>query len=221
MNSRGEPPVDMEGAIPAAVDAHDGFDAQEKGSEARVEEDLVNTVNNWQLCPNTGGRSTDAMPGTPNFVEGGASGGAVLEVTPLAMKFMEDTARVLVGERQASSGPHSSDMIPVLRGLSNLHDSDVSMSDSVLGKRTAEENEVQGEKLDLSLALDYGVAVGGQPKKGKTGGAAKSQPKEKTTKDVEDAAQGTPTTRTRRKIATGHAATSNLTRSMVWSRQAK
>jgi hypothetical protein len=26
MNSRGEPPVDMEGAIPAAVDAHDGFD---------------------------------------------------------------------------------------------------------------------------------------------------------------------------------------------------
>jgi hypothetical protein len=98
---KGESLVDIEGAIPAAVDAHDGFDVQEKGSEARVEEDLVNTVNNWQLCPNKGGRGTDAMPGAPNFVEGGASGGAVLEVAPLAMKFMEDTARVLVGEWQA------------------------------------------------------------------------------------------------------------------------
>jgi hypothetical protein len=76
-------------------------------------------------------------------------------------------------------------------------------------------------KYKMFLALDYGVAVGGQPKKGKTGGAAKMQPKERTTKDSEDAARGTPATRTRRKIATGHEASSNLTRSMVWSRQAK
>jgi hypothetical protein len=97
----------------------------------------------------------------------------------------------------------------------------MSPPDLVLGKRTVEENEVQGEKLDLSLALDYGVAVGGQPKKGKTGGAAKTQPKEKMTKDSEDAARGTPATMTRRKIATGHEASGNLTRSMAWSRQAK
>jgi hypothetical protein len=80
---------------------------------------------------------------------------------------MQNAARTFSGDKQASSGPHSSDMIPPIRGLAYTQHSDVSMSaaDSVLGKRTAEENEVQGGKLDLSLALNYDAGAGGQPKK--------------------------------------------------------
>jgi hypothetical protein len=54
-------------------------------------------------------------------------------------------------------------MIPPLRGLSNLQVSfglvqDVNMyqADTILGKRAAEEEEVQGGRLDLTLGLNYG-----------------------------------------------------------------
>ncbi|KAM0886067.1 hypothetical protein ACQ4PT_029942 [Festuca glaucescens] len=59
-------------------------------------------------------------------------------------------------------GPRPNDMIPALQGLSNMQVSfgsmsDVSMptADTVLGKRAAEEQEVQGQRLELSLGLNY------------------------------------------------------------------
>jgi hypothetical protein len=209
--------------IPPAVDAYDGFDTQETGAEAMVEDNLVSTVNNLQLQLGSKRGAADPMPGAPNFVEGGVSNAAVLEVTPLAMQFMQNAARTFSGDKQASSGPHSSDMIPPIRGLAYTQDSDVSMSapNSVLGKRTAEENEVQGGKLDLSLALNYDAGTGGQPKKGKTGGGQRQKPEAREMKDMGTRQEDVVMTRTRRKIATGHAATDNLTRSRTWSRQAQ
>jgi hypothetical protein len=67
-------------------------------------------------------------------------------------------------------------MIPALRGLSNLQVSfgsatDVTMiaADTILGKRPAgEEDEVQGQCLDLSLGLNYGSgAPGGSNQRGR------------------------------------------------------
>jgi hypothetical protein len=209
--------------IPPVVDAYDGFDTHETGADTMVEDNLANTVNNLQLQLGSKGGAADPMPGTPNFVTGGASNVPVLEVAPLAMQFMQGAAKTISGENQASSGPHSSDMIPPIRGLAYMQDSDVSMSapDSVLGKRTAEENEVQGGKLDLSLALNYDAGAGGQPKKGKTGGGHRQKPEAKEMKDMGTRPEEGVTTRTRRKIATGHAAADNLTRSRTWSRQAQ
>jgi hypothetical protein len=209
--------------IPPTVDAYDGFDTHERGTEAMVEDNLINTVNKLQLQLGSKNDAADPMPGEPNVVEGGASNGAVLEGTPLAMQFMQNAARTFSGDKQATSGPHSSDMIPAIRGLAYVQDSDVSMSaaDSVLGKRTAEENEVQGGKLDLSLGLNYDAGGGGQPKKGKIGGGQRQKPEAREMKDMGARPEDVVMTRTRRKIATGHAATDNLTRSRAWSRQAQ
>jgi hypothetical protein len=67
------------------------------------------------------------------------------------------------GSKSGSFGPRSSDMIPPMRGLSNLQvsfgsDGDVVMTsaDRVLVKRAADDEEVQGGRLDLTLGLDYG-----------------------------------------------------------------
>jgi hypothetical protein len=63
---------------------------------------------------------------------------------------------------RSSLGPHLSDMIPPMKNLSTLQVSfgsaDVHMTDSILGKRAAEEEEVQGARLELSLGLNYGDA---------------------------------------------------------------
>lgn len=81
------------------------------------------------------------------------------------------------GNRTSQSfGPRPSDMIPALQGLSSMQVSfgsvnDITMhpADSVLGKRAADEQEVQGEQLDLSLGMAHGKkASGGTPKKGRT-----------------------------------------------------
>jgi hypothetical protein len=73
-------------------------------------------------------------------------------------------------------GPTPSDMIPALRGLSSLQvsfgsASDVVMTpgDTILGKRGAcDEEEVEGQRLDLSLGLDYGKGSSRAiPKKGR------------------------------------------------------
>jgi hypothetical protein len=67
------------------------------------------------------------------------------------------------GSKSGSSRPRSSDMIPPMRGLSNLQvssgsDGDVVMTpvDRVLGKRVVDDEEVQGGRLDLTLGLKYG-----------------------------------------------------------------
>jgi hypothetical protein len=87
-------------------------------------------------------------------------------------------------------------------------------ADSVLGKRTAgEEEEVQGQHLDLSLGLNYGDApAGGQLKRGKT------------RKEVRNHKAG-PTMGTRggqtRMKATGHVSSVKKANPHVWLRPEK
>ena len=72
-------------------------------------------------------------------------------------------------------GPGIDDMVPAIRDLSNATVSlssatDIHMpaADSVLGKRTADE-EVQGGQLDLTLALNSANKERGMQKKGRVG----------------------------------------------------
>jgi hypothetical protein len=116
-------------------------------------------------------------------------------------------------------GPRASDMIPALQGLSSLQVSFGSVSDTVmapadtiLGKRAAEEAEVQGERLELSLGLDYaGHEAGTPPKKGKTRGTQ--------VKPAETSKPQKVYTRAKSMAATGHKPSGKLTRPNVWSRQ--
>jgi hypothetical protein len=73
------------------------------------------------------------------------------------------------GSKSGSFGPRSSDMIPPMRGLSNLQvsfgsDGDVVMTSAerVLGKRAAEDEEVQGG--GLTSPLDWTMVVTGSGK---------------------------------------------------------
>jgi hypothetical protein len=116
-------------------------------------------------------------------------------------------------------GPRPSDMIPALQGLSNLQVSfgsvnDISMpaADTVLGKRGAEDHEVQGERLELSLGLDYGGEKNtGTSRKGTAQDVGKKQPGRREVEMVYK--------RNRKMAPTGHTVTGNLTRPNVWSRQ--
>ncbi|KAM0874926.1 hypothetical protein ACQ4PT_037120 [Festuca glaucescens] len=157
--------------VPVAVDAYDGFEEGERRTEDAVEIALVNTVNNMNLKLNKekedrarvkAGRRTDEMPGAPMFVQGSGSRTVEVVLTPETMKFMKETSPNASGSHSNQSGPHSSDKIPPLRGLSQLEasqgsGSDVSMTvaDMVLGKRMAGDDDVPEQRLDLSLALNY------------------------------------------------------------------
>jgi hypothetical protein len=155
-------------------------------------------------------------------VEGGGSGTVNIQIALKAMRFMQEAPLAAFWHQGSSFGPHSSDMIPIIRGLAQLDGSngsstDVTMTaaaDSILGKRLAEENEVQGEKLVLSLGLDYGAPVGGTQKRGKTGADDGQRNKKEA---VVDSVAG----RTRRRITTGHTTSDNLTRPNGGARQAK
>jgi hypothetical protein len=111
-------------------------------------------------------------------------------------------------------------MIPGLQGLSNLQVSFGSMSDTsmlpadtILGKRGAEEQEVQGGHLELSLGLDYkGKEDGGKPKKGKTEGQEKGHAERRHTEVMY-------IRRSKKLTATGHTPTGTLTRPNGGSRQ--
>jgi hypothetical protein len=135
------------------------------------------------------------------------------------MQRMHARHNSMVGGSNWERGPRPSDMIPALQGLSSLQVSfgsvnDVSMTpaDTILGKRGAEEQEVQGGRLELSLGLDYGgTKAGGTPKKGKTQGADQGQPE---TRNIDMFYR-----RNRKGAATGHTPTGKLTRPNVWSRQ--
>jgi hypothetical protein len=116
-------------------------------------------------------------------------------------------------------GPRASDMIPALQGLSSLQvsfgstsDTVMAPADTILGKRVAEEAEVQGERLELSLGLDYaGHEAGTPPKKGKTRGTQ--------VKPAETSKPQKVYTRAKSMAATGHKPSGKLTRPNVWSRQ--
>jgi hypothetical protein len=206
--------------IPAAVDACDGFEANEFRTGADVETALANTVLNMQLKLNQedAARGDQAMPGAPNFVQGSGSGGmhisdsTQVQLAPGTMEILNAT-KLDAGLEKAMSGPRSSDMIPAIRGLSAMEfsqgsGSDVSMSngDSILGKRAAGETEKHERRLDLSLALNVGSPLGGKPKRGRRGVGAKGQGENK------DAGLDAVARRTRKKAATGLGAPGNLTR---------
>jgi hypothetical protein len=89
---------------------------------------------------------------------------------------------------------------------------DVHMTESILGKRAAEEEEVQGERLELSLGLNYGgaskPAVSEMGDRDRLGGQAANQEKK--------------ACETKQKIVkTGHTNTGKKARPHVWSRQAQ
>jgi hypothetical protein len=133
----------------------------------------------------------------------------------------QSQAHQVLKERQMSQsfGPRQSDMISALQGMSSLQVSfgsvnDVSMlaADTVLGKRAADEEEVQGEQLDLSLGMNYGQKKsGGTPKKGRV-----------QEQGMEPAGQRPVArvyTRNKNQAPSGHKPNGNLTRPNVWSRQ--
>jgi hypothetical protein len=215
--------------IPPPVDAHDGFEGEERRAGQEEEADLANTVNRLQLNLSKGteqGATAAAGLDGPNgeaiFEKGGGSGKTEVALAPNAMQIMQ----TVLGQVQDSrgSGPHSSDMIPPLRGLSHIglsqnSGSDVSMSeaDSILGKRMAAEKgaaEASEQKLDLSLALNYAPGGGKQKKVRKAACTAVAGEQKETSEDNVAA-------RTRRKIATGHVAPGTLTRSNGGPRQEK
>jgi hypothetical protein len=135
----------------------------------------------------------------------------------------QSQAHQVLKERQMSQsfGPRQSDMISALQGLSSLQVSfgsvnDVSMqaADTVLGKRAADEEEVQGEQLDLSLGMNYGQKKsGGTPKKGRM--------QEQGTEPAGQRPVARVYTRNKNQAPSGHKPTGHLTRPNVWSRQAQ
>jgi hypothetical protein len=221
---------DVAADIPPAVDAQDGFEEEERRTGEEEEAALANTVNKLQLklSKSTGDgvgavQGVDVLEGEAMHGQGGGSGKTEVVLAPNAIQIMQS----MLGPDQGSrgSGPHSSDMIPPMRGLSQIglsqnSGSDVSMTeaDSILGKRMAAEDcaaEAPGQKLDLSLALNYSVPSGGKPKKGRKAGATAGAGEQKEPSEDSVAA------RTRRKIATGHVAPGTLTRSNGGPRQEK
>jgi hypothetical protein len=92
------------------------------------------------------------------------------------------TASMASGGRSWHSGPRASDMIPALQGLSSLQvsfgsaDTMMVHADTILGKRSAEEKELQGERRESPDELDYmGREAGTPPKKGKVQGTPRTQ----------------------------------------------
>ncbi|KAK1626172.1 hypothetical protein QYE76_000487 [Lolium multiflorum] len=213
--------------IPVAVDANDGFEEQERRTGEEIERDLANTVHNLQLkqCTNKEVGKQDRspiatveVPGSRPATQGIGCSKEEVRLAPNAMQIMQNLTPITSNSRGTPSGPNSSDMIPPLRGLSQLgiplSDSDVSMADgeSILGKRTAGEDAAtdgMGQKLDLSLALNCNATGGGKLKKGRRAGTTEGQ-EEKKDGHVESVAA-----RTRRRIATGHSKPGNLTRPSV------
>jgi hypothetical protein len=117
-------------------------------------------------------------------------------------------------------GSTPSDMIPALRGLSLLQvsfgsASDVVMTpgDTILGKRgTCDEEEVEGQRLDLSLGLDYGKGSGRAiPKKGRNKAAMKEPSGPIRERGEQE----------KKMVPTGHMSTGKKARPHVWTRQAQ
>jgi hypothetical protein len=153
------------------VGARDGFEEQDQEEEPAMEQNLLDSVEAMQMeqpTPNqdlNNQRRTNQQEPIIQFPEEEYQpvDQTNLYVHPQVMEQMR-AAATSSRTRTATGGPNSSDMIPPMRGLSNLHVSfgsaaDVEMlpADRVLGKRAAgEEEEVQGQRLELSLGLNYG-----------------------------------------------------------------
>jgi hypothetical protein len=213
------------------VGAYDGFDEHEMAANEEVEQNLLGKVDAMQMesTPQILNPAGNCEQHTVPFVQFSDEDVPNADPSQASKKYVveQNFFRHMQQSSGASPelsgrmGPRSSDMIPAMRGISNLYVSfgsatDISMAnaDSVLGKRTAgEEEEVQGQHLDLSLGLNYGDAsAGGQLKRGKT------------RKEVRNHKAG-PTMGTRggqtRMKATGHVSSVKKANPHVWLRPEK
>jgi hypothetical protein len=218
---------------PIGVD--DDFDEEEKAVEEDVEQNLLAKIDPMQVDGRVqeaslvcaGGQSgelkgKDAEP-IIQFPEDDivASGNdrqnhANLFINPNILAHMQQLSG---GSRGGPGGPTASDMIPALRGLSDLHVSfgsatDIPMvpADTILGKRSAiEEEEVQGNRLELSLGLDYG---GGRLNDHHKKGKQQQSPGGRGSRPRRGGRGGT-----QKMVATGHVSSGKKARPNVWSRQ--
>ncbi|KAM0834413.1 hypothetical protein ACQ4PT_063617 [Festuca glaucescens] len=152
------------------VGARDGFEEEEKPAPREIELNLAARVDAMQV--ESPARSAGAIASQPiiRFPDDDANTGAAeyepqvnITMTPNMLAHMQRMHEAAAMGSSEGRKPTYIDMIPALRNLSHLQVSfgsvsDVSMppADTVLGKRTAEENEVQGGRLELSLGLNYG-----------------------------------------------------------------
>jgi hypothetical protein len=217
-------PVYGDGPIPVGV--HDGFDEMEAMAIEEVDQNLLPKIDAMQMGPTLAKNCADAMgrdwEPIIQFPEDDDNQAGEKEVKPVMINvhpFVGNGMQAMSngsGSRRGSLGPHSSDIIPPLKNLSTLQVSfgsaDVHMTDSILGKRAAEEEEVQGERLELSLGLNFGGA--NKPASSEMGGSDKLGGKA--------ARQETKAREMKQKIVkTGHTNTGKKARPHVWSHQAQ
>jgi hypothetical protein len=219
-------------AVPEHGDTPDGFEGRELAAPPEEEMKLAARVDAMQVeagqarHPSDRPRGRDTAEPIIQFPEEEAQGESEGRECYMHVGMTADMLAHMQKMQQGQEGgvssgswgqsPRPSDMIPALQGLSSLQVSfgsvgDVSMPpvDTVLGKRGAEEPEVQGQRLELSLGLNYGhKQVGGKAKKGKT------QENKEVKRNVE-----VVYTRNKKLASTGRLPTGELTRPNVWSRQ--
>jgi hypothetical protein len=195
-------PAYGDGPIP--VGAHDGFDETEAMAIEEVNQNLLPKIDAMQMgstpaknCMNSVGTAREPIIQFPeddeNQREEHEVNPVMINVHPFVVGNVMQAMSHGSGSKGGLHGPHSSDMIPPMKGLSTLQVSfgsaDVNMvaADSILGKRAAKEEEVQGERLELSLGLNYGDAsmptsagMGGRDKQG--GQAARQEADTRETK---------------------------------------
>jgi hypothetical protein len=215
------------------VAAGDDFEENEKAVDGKVEQCLLAQIDAMQVEPKA--RSTTPASSARRSQQepiiqfpkedGGQSMAAGLEQSKLVVQpdILDQMRRAGSGIacKSSPSEPHASDMIPAMRGLSNLQvsfgsakDVDMIPVDRALGKRAAgEEEEVQGQCLDLSLGLNYGGGTqGGLQKKGR------KQKKHQAPGIWTDAE---PPEGKQNFKATGHVSAAKKARSHVWLRPEK
>jgi hypothetical protein len=185
-----------QGGDTVAVGVRDGFDDHEKTAGEEVEQNLLYQIDAMKMNPvmqqrGHGGHRESRTEPYVQFPDEenpaantGHPGATTYVIEQNILHRMQQAPGTRPGSMGGRSGPRSGDMIPAMQGLSSLQVSfgsatDVPMADadSVLGKRIAgEEEEVQGQHLDLSLGLNYGDGLaGGQQKRGRKHAGAPPQ----------------------------------------------
>jgi hypothetical protein len=217
------------------VDA-DGFEGKEVAAPPEEELNLVAKVDAMQMEANRMRKGQEGQvqkvledrdasqpivqfPEEDNPCEGHGTDNFQITMTDDMMMHMQQLQAKATSTISGGRVLSSKEMIPAMRNLSNLQvsfgsasDTPMPPADSVLGKRGAEESEVQGERLELSLGLNYGAKEdGGMLKKGK---------KQSVEQDL-SAARSVELVykRNKKQTATGHEPSGKLARPSVWSHQ--
>jgi hypothetical protein len=139
------------------VGVHDGFDETEAMAIEEVDQNLLPKIDAMQMGSTRAENRADAVGRDREpiiqFPEDDENQAGEKEVKPVMINVHPFVGNVMQamsngsGSKGGSHGPHSSDMIPPLKNLSTLQVSfgsaDVHMTESILGKRAAEEEEVQ------------------------------------------------------------------------------